>query len=388
MKSKVAILIYSLAGGGAERVVSLLLPKLMQIYDVKLVLMNDTIEYDIPKDLQIDYLENSDAYESGLLKLLKIPILTYRYYKYCKKHSIDLSLSLLSRPNYINSLSSLFLKKRKTVISERSMASIHYSYKNLQSLVNRFLIRYTYLFADLIIANSQGNAEDLKKSFNLNKIPIKRIYNPVDIDKIDLLKRESINDFNFDDKKFNFITIGRLDKGKNHILMLKAMRHIDNANLIIIGDGILKSELNAFIDKYDLTNKVFLLGKKKNPYKYIYKSDVFVFTSNHEGFPNVLLEALACELPVISTDCQSGPREILAPDTSFLKQLSNKIENAKYGILIPTNNEVLLTKALQNIMHKHKLASLYKKEAKIRANDFNKDSIISRYIKVIDEQLQ
>lgn len=385
-KTKIALFIYSLASGGAERVVSLLLPELMQKYDVTLVLMNESIEYNIPKNTKIYYLEKSHACESGIKKLVKIPFLAYKYYKFCQDNSIALSFSLLSRPNYINAIANMFKKTTKIVLSERSMPSMQYGYRNLHSLINKILIQYTYSKADLIITNSQGNLEDLKHNFKIQNKML-TLYNPIDLQAIENQKKAAINDFVFSDFLFTFISIGRLDFGKNHKLMIEAIKHVNNAQLLIIGDGILRDILEIQIKELHLENRVFLLGKKRNPYKYLARSDAFVFTSNHEGFPNVILEALACDLAIISTDCQSGPREILAPQSPPSEQCHTKSEYAEYGILLPLNSKTELINAMKKIMNDTLLANTYRKKAKMRCKDFEKEKIISQYIKVLDEQL-
>ena len=135
----------------------------------------------------------------------------------------------------------------------------------------------------------------------------------------------SKTDIEIKKRRFTFVTVGRLDNGKNHRLIIEAMKSIE-ADLWIIGDGELREELLSYIKELNLNDKVYLLGKKENPFAFLAKADCFVFTSNHEGFPNVLVEALACSLPVISTDCKSGPREILSPKSNFSFQLKDDIE--------------------------------------------------------------
>jgi len=207
MKKNLFILIYSLASGGAERVVSILLNELKDKYNITLVLMNDTIFYDIPKNLQIIYLENSNQNESRIKKLLKLPLLAWKYKKINKS---DISLSFMNRPNYVNIIAKLMGMKR---------------------------------------GNSKGNAKDLTNNFNIKKVDI--IYNP---------------------DGFIFVTVGRLDNGKNHELIIKAMQDID-AKLYIIGEGELKNNLELTIKSLELKDKVFLLGRQENPYKYLAKSE-------------------------------------------------------------------------------------------------------------------
>ena len=136
----------------------------------------------------------------------------------------------------------------------------------------------------------------------------------------------------------------------------------------------------------NVQNRVHFLGKKNNPYKYLKKSDIFILSSdNGEGFPNVLLEALTCNIPVISSDCLSGPREILAPDTDINKQLKkgDDIELAKYGILYPVGDIEKLTKAIKLLTSDRKLREEYSLKGIERAKDFSVEKIIEEYKKVL-----
>lgn len=379
MKKKVAIFLYSLAAGGAERQVSILLERLSKRYDITLVLMNDTIFYDIPKEIEIRYLEKSDPFENGLKKLLKLPLLAWRYKKLLQSEEIAVSLSFMTRPNYINVLAKMMGSKCYTVLSERSHFSLQYSYGNLQSWINKKLVRL-YNHADFILPNAKMNGYDLQKYFGITA-PMRTIYNFIDIKQVERLACQEVE---MQKKRFLFITIGRLDAGKNHALLIEALKRCRcDAELWIIGDGVLMDNLELRIEHLGLRGKVKLLGKQKNPYKYLANADCFVFGSNHEGFPNVLLEALACDLPVISTDCKSGPREILAPQSDLMQQAAG-VELAEYGVLTPMKDVDAMARAMEMIINDEKVRYNYKSIAKKRALDFDVDKILEEWIEVFD----
>lgn len=345
MKKNISILINSLNSGGAEKLVSLIINDLKYDYNIFLVLMNDTIKYDLNDFDNIYFIENANLNENGFMKLLKLPFLAWKYKRFCKENYIDTSISLLSRPNYISIVSKLLGNSSKIVISEHSFPSKQYESKTLQSKINKFLIKKLYNFADKIVAVSSGSATDLKEQFDIkNEITV--VLNSIDIEDINIKVQEEVN---FDFSRFTYVSIGRLDAGKNHKMMIEAFALLDfDAQLLIIGEGELRKDLLDLIEKLHLNGKVFLLGYQKNPYKYLAKSDCFVFTSNYESFGIVLVEAMACRLPIISTNCESGPREILGV-------------NGEYGILVPLNDIEKLSESM-DIIYTDEIKRLFFKE--------------------------
>ncbi|MDF1875195.1 glycosyltransferase [Sulfurimonas sp. SAG-AH-194-I05] len=382
MKKNLAILIYSLASGGAERVVSILLNEFKYKYNITLVLMNDTMFYDIPKDTKIIFLEKSDPKENGIYKLLKLPLLGFQYKNICKENNIDVSLSFMNRPNYINTFSRLTGNNSRVLISERIVPSQEYKTAGIKDKISRNLIKHLYPKVDVIIPNAIGIKNDLLKNFLISPLLINVINNPINLTKLLISKGEFTDEIS--QSIYTFITIGRFENQKNHKLMIEAMKNI-NAKLYIIGDGELRQALESQINELNLKLKVILLGRQENPYKYLAKADCFIFSSNYEGFPNVLLEALACELPVISTDCQSGPREILSPTSDMEFQLKDTIELADFGILTPVNCKDNLLKAMDLMMNDSKLRRSYKDKALDRAKEYDKDKIIQQWFDIIKD---
>ena len=380
MKKKVALLAYSLGSGGAERQITYILNNLHEKFDFTLVLMNRTMFYDIPPAVKVLFLENSAPDESGLKKLTKLPYLALKYKKILQNEQIDISLSFLTRPNYINALAKLFGAKTGTIISERSMFSLQYNYNDLQSYINKKLVRL-YNVADMIITNSRNNGMDLQKNFHIVR-PLQTVYNAVDTATISKLKEASVH-MPGSKERFCFVTVGRLDKGKNHRLLIEAVKDT-GASLYIIGDGPLKAALLEQIEALQLQNRVFLLGRQQNPYAYLSRADCFVFGSNHEGMPNVLLEALACGLPVISTDCQSGPREILAPKTEPEKILTEGIEHAEYGILTPVNDADQMHLAMKHLIEDAADRERYRSKSLERAKQFGINAMVQQFGNIID----
>lgn len=377
---KIAVFIYSLAGGGAERVVSQLVPFLEQKgIDVYLVLMSKKSDFFFQTKNKPFYLENSNASENGILKLIKIPILAYRYHLFLKKNGINKSFSFLTRPGFISVVTKFFDSKRKIIISERSNSSYQYGYKNLQSKINSFLIKKLYPKADLIVANSIGNANDLIDNFQVSYSRIKTVYNPINIKDIE--KIEPIKEF-FDIEFFNLVTIGRLDKGKNHELLIRTIVGITSKKirLYIFGTGELFEDLNGLIYELNLKDSVYLMGFESNPFPYLKGADLFVFSSNHEGFPNVILEAMACNIPIVSTNCPSGPNEIFETDLPYTSS-ENKI--TKYGILVPRNNASKMREAILYMMENKIYYNRCKEKLNKRIYDFEKEKVLEKFYTIL-----
>ena len=374
---KIAVFIYSLGGGGAERVVSQLIPYLENNgFDVYLVLMNNTCVYPFQTKIKPFFLENSKATENSVLKLLKIPFLAYKYHIFLKKNKINKSFSFLTRPGFISVLTKWFNKKRTIIISERSYSSNQYGSNNLKSWMNNFLIQKLYPKADLIIANSNGNAQDLITNYNVPRYKITTIYNPISLEAIFAI--EPKKDF-FDTNYFNLVSVGRLNRGKNHHLLIKSLEFfkLQKVRLYIFGDGILKDELEKTIQDLKLENYVFLMGFESNIYKYLKAADLFVFSSNHEGFPNVILEAMACELPIVSTNCPSGPNEIFKVNTDY--DFSDNVVT-DYGILVPRNNIKKMVEAINHLMQNKKYYQNCKTQVVKRVADFEVNKILEKFV--------
>jgi glycosyltransferase involved in cell wall biosynthesis len=377
---KLGIFIYSLSGGGAERVVSYLLDYCVDNnIKVHLILMNNTIKFPIPKNIEIHYIEKSDPAESGLLKAIKIPLLAFKYSRLLKKIKITHSLSFLTRPSFINILSSkLTTYKFKIITNERAFPSLQYGYKDFQSFFNKKMIRLLYKQSHIVISNSHGNAEDLINNFSVPTEKMKVIHNPIDLERIK--KIEPATTF-FNKRMFNMVTIGRLETGKNHSLLINSLSTLNNPTirLYIFGVGDLRIELEQLIEKLNLKEQVILMGFDANPYKYLKSADLFLFGSNHEGFPNVLLEAMSCDLPILTTNCKSGPSEIMD-----LKVCENDIMKTEYGIVVPIKNVDLMAKGINYFISDKVYLTSCKINVQKRVKLYEKGSILKEYIDLIN----
>lgn len=357
---KIAFFIPTMNQGGAQKEVGNLLKYAPPHVRVVLILMNDETLCEIPDNVEVIFLEKTSQKENFFYKFLKLPYLAFKLSRVCQKHEIDTILSFLTRANYIAVLSKFFKNGAKIVINERSLPSKMYE-SGLNGAVNRLLMRWLFSRANKIIANSKPAKYDLENNYTCKDVFV--FYNPIDTHFI-----KSVEPMEKKDKKPVFITIGRLHEVKNHTLLIHAMNELDGV-LYIIGDGELKDKLLTQVKNENLQDKVFLLGAKSNPYKYLKSADIFVLTSLFEGFPTVLLEALACKLPIISSDCANGPREILALNGK--KNFKNGFEIAKYGLLTKVNEKQGLINAMRFLLKHDTIRQNYRKISNNRSEDFN-----------------
>jgi len=362
---KIAFLVNNMAGGGAERVVSILLKNLSrenrQFY---LITLEDKFYYEIPNDVKIIKLK---AKFFGFLKLKKI----------IKENKIDLVFSFLGRSNYTNILAKLFGSNHRLYINERINPSRMHLGINPKATLNRFLIRRLYKKADLIFCNSLGIRNSLNKDFNIALDKIKVIYNPIDIEKIQNFCHNGLElEYREIFKHPVIINIGRLTKQKGQEYLIRAFKWVKRlkpdlgrAKLVILGEGELEKDLRDLAKKLGMENDIFFLGWQKNPFKFLSRAKVFILSSLWEGLPNTLIEALACDCPAISTDCPSGPNEI--------------IENGKSGIMVPLKDEKALAQAIIKILTNSSFAQEIAQNGRRRAEDFSVKNIINQYERII-----
>jgi len=380
VKRRLGIVLYSLSAGGAERVVSVLLPYLLKRYEITLFLMNDTLYYSLPQGVETVWLEHSAPDEPGWLKLLKLPLLAWRLKRACQKRRIKRVLTLMNRPNYIGVLAKLYGWRGYLIIGERGTPSRQYAGNTPHARINRWLIRTLYPRADKVTANSYGALTDLKERFGVPPQKLAVFYNPFKpperIQVREAVEKES--------GTFVFVTVGRLDEGKNHRMLIEAFKRVrqPHMRLWIVGDGPLRSELEAQAKSLD--GAVTFWGRQ-DPFALLHTADVFVFGSKREGLPNVLIEALYCRLPVISTDCMSGPREILADERDYAEP-TRGYRVVTYGILVEEENVQSMAGAMKEVYNNKNLREMLAERAAERADFFQAERAVLALQKWLEEQ--
>ena len=396
-KENVIIIIPFLSSGGAERTAINLAKNLKNEYNVRFVLFDASKnQYLYEKDIEIIDLglkaQNSlfGKVKNTLKKIVKLKSIK-------KKYNIKFSISFLREPNFINTFTRM--RKEKTIISIRNKMS-----ELDDSKIKKFMTRYAAKHADNIVTLSKMVKYDQINEYSADEKKVHVIYNACDIKAIEKQAEEKIEEKKIiellDKNKGRIvINIGRLtfQKGQWHLIRAfkKVIDKIPDAKLIILGKGEMKEKLEQLIVSNGLEDNVFLLGFFANPYKYLIKSDIFTFSSQFEGLGNIILEAMACGKPIISTDCKYGPREILAPDTD-LKSQTQTIEKGEYGILIPvcenelsnvneelSKQENLMADAIIELLTNKEELDRYIEKSKERIAFFSMEKNKNEWIKIM-----
>ncbi len=314
MSKNIAFLINSMAGGGAEQLVKSLLENFNnKLCKVELVCLEKNDTYKVDENIKITYLTTCNRNISGFKKLIFLPVLAFNLYKYIKENRIEIIQSHLFRANYVNILSKcLFRSKHEVQVVNHSVIS-RYKKEGISGKINLFLIKLLYPFTNKIISVSNIVEKDMQNLFNF-KNEKKVIYNMFEISKIQKLSEEIIEDFEFKNNKKYIISVGRLITLKrNQDLIYSLSKLNENIEVLFIGDGEEKNNLINLSKKLNIYKRIHFLGWVDNPYKYIKHSNILVCTSQTESFGNVIVEAMICGIPVISTRC-GGPEEIINND--------------------------------------------------------------------------
>ncbi|WP_282123444.1 glycosyltransferase [Algibacter mikhailovii] len=337
-KPNLSVFNISLASGGAEKVISLLLKELKHDYNVHLILMYNNVHFQIPKEVNVVFLTNKDTNRPFFAKILDAFLFLLKYYKFLKINNIDYAVSFLPFPNLINGIVSIFNKKAVTIISERGFPSDPTTSKS-GLLISKLFYPLLYNKCSKLFSNSIHINKDLKDNFGI-KIPMEVIYNPIEAP----IKTVASSSLNNKKTYLKVITTGSLNSNKNQIMIFKAIENSNN-NLTVLGDGPLKKYLSNQIIELSLEKQVCLKGRVQNVNEQLLKKDCFVLSSFSEGFPNALLEAMAIGLPCIATNCLSGPLELLN-NNKPIKIDKGDFFTASFGILINVDDHIGLNKAL------------------------------------------
>jgi glycosyltransferase involved in cell wall biosynthesis len=363
-KIKILLIISALRHGGAERVITYIASYLnKEKYEITLVLYEKKGEFlaEIPEWVRIYDLQKKNALD--LFKMI------FRSRRVITDVKPDIVLSFLFYTNIITSIAVLLLRKNfKTILSERSYPP-EYLRRIPFGWFKKWLITISYRNADLIVTNSKKTEIALEQKFHVRSEMVKTIYNPIDLKRIIRKSKESITHPFFEKNSKVIISVGRLAEPKKFDRLLRVFASVKKNNdkvfLIVIGEGVLRPDLCELAVKLKVNKSVEFVGFKENPWAWISRADIFVLSSDYEGFPNVLLESMACKTPIVSTDCLSGPGEI--------------ITNGENGLLVPTLDEEGMVVAVNALLNDKGLRKKYSDKGFKSIEEFGISKIIPQY---------
>lgn len=397
---KILVIIPSLDTGGAQRAVSNFVTNLPPEYEAD-ILLNDNKSIVYPyKGTILDLGLKPKSDRSGLWYQFRVFFRRIVFLRKLKRHNHYLTAySFMDSANIANILSGN--RYCKTVVSVRTNLAI--SGKN--SWKYRFLInpmtKFLYRYADYVVAVSEEVKNELINSLGFYSENITTIYNGYNSGQI----KEDAKDSIPEEERHLFqdctpiVTVGRLSREKAQWHLIRIMKRVaevvPNVRLLVLGEGAYRKYLEELIKELGLEDKVYLLGFKDNPYKYIAKAKVNVMSSLYEGFPNSLVEALVLGIPCVTTDFKAGAREILAPELNLDDGYISNSYNAEYGIIVPecdgieygaedllTREEIILADAIIKMLSDDFLREKYAHKSKEAASRFRIDKMVQGFLEL------
>lgn len=360
--SRICFFAPNLEGGGAERIIAILASHFSnEDFKVDLLLTQVSGPYldDLSPKVNVINLQCGRALTS-LPKLIK-------YLKSQRPHILFTSHMHFSTVAIWAAKSAR--ASTKVVIRQPTMLNLSYEKTSLSSHLKQKVFIASSYFADKIIVSSEAMLRDFKKVAKIPTNKLQIIHNPIPIQVIIESSKEPLEHSWFQPGEPPvIIAVGRLVAVKDFTTLIKAFSIVEKSlpsHLLILGEGPLRPELTNLINCLGLNNKVSMPGFVSNPYKYMKKSKVFVLSSLREGFPNSMVEAMACGIPIISTQGDGGAKEIL--------------ENGKWGQLVPVGNENMMAEAILKAFEPSNDVNTLQ-----RAKDFSIDIIIKKYRQSFD----
>ena len=367
-RKRLLFVISSFFGGGAEMVLVHMINYFhRQGYSMELVVFDDYLDYCqlIPKDIPVHGLHKKNKLEffrivSDLRSIIK-------------QYQPDAIISLMCYTNIVSVLASRFIRKNmKLILCEHTFLPMLLKGTPFQA-VKRWLISHTYNRADWVVGVSQSIRSMLVRDFHLNSEKTLCIHNSIPIDEINHKAAEAIDHPFFLGGHVILVSVGRFVPEKRFDRLLRAFATVCHERgdvvLIIIGEGGLRPELEKLTQSLGIANRVDFVGFKTNPFAWMSKADLFVLSSDVEGLPMALLEAMACGIPVVSTNCCSGPNEL--------------IDERVNGLLTKLDDGAL-SDAILRLLNDPQTLKRYQAGARQRAATFDIANIMAKYEALLD----
>lgn len=323
------------------------------------------------KELRQEFIDNHiNFFELNCKSVMRaIP----RIVLYANKMKPDVILSTIGNVDFAVTIAKLFIPKTKFYIRKANVL-----FESQRCFINIFKLKLEALVCKKMIALTREMKEDyIQYGFKEEKIFV--INNMVDLDYIDQKIKKSCEKCDwFDGNQFKVIIANaRMVPEKRYDILIKAFEIICNSHsevrLIIIGDGPLRKQIEKMVP-VEIIERVRFLGFQNNPYYYMSHANVFVLTSDYEGFPNVLIEALACGLPAVTTDCKTGPKEI--------------IENGVDGWVVGRGNAEAIAMRIEQLLNDPIELDKLSRNARKKAQFYRTDFVAKQYIQLLNDEME
>lgn len=369
-------------GGGAERTAMHIINHIdRQRFDVRLNLLRHGGEYMDQVDPTV--LEppgpggklDFDQGNANTFKLHKLAagaaLAPANVLQALRRHRPHVVLSFMKGMSLIAMLSTSLYGRRRTRWIARegnnAFAVIDDEIKNpLGRTLVKTLTRRCYRSTDCLLALGDAMATGLSRDLELDPGKVRVIHNGVDIQRVERRMIEPPEPFRME--RPYVVTVGRLEWQKAHDVLIKAFKqstHCEGLDLLILGEGSARRQVEGWIKDAGLTGRVHLPGFVDNPWAYIRQSRAFALPSRWEGFPNVLVEALACGVPVIAADCDYGPREI--------------IQDGDSGLIVPVDDVDALARSLDDVLGSPELDARLRQHGARCAREFETGKLVQNY---------
>jgi glycosyltransferase involved in cell wall biosynthesis len=368
MLNKVMFFLPTLGGGGAERTV--------------IQLANSFVEQGLQIDLAVCNLNGEKAkllpevnekirlvnFDCGRVANALFPLKNR-----LQEQQYDCVVATQTHTNVICAFAKKLARvNTKLIFREVSTPSKNIKSQGLAKFLLKSLVNFTYPTADKVVCVSNGVLDDFREYYGYKKQNLITIYNPV-IDDAYLAKLTAPVEHRFFNSENKVImAVGRLTEAKNFGYLIRSFAQLNKEHpetrLLILGEGELRSEFETLVSDLALTDVVDLPGFDSNPYAYFKYADLFVLSSNWEGLPGVLIQALASKIKVVSTNCPSGPMEILA--------------NSKFGLLVECEDEKGLVSAMNQALFQD-YVQYTEAEFEQHIQQFYKSNVLKNYLKMM-----
>ncbi|MFZ2994714.1 glycosyltransferase [Sphingobium sp.] len=367
--ARVVFVVNSLAGGGAERAVVNILAQsraMTDRHDIHLVLLDrETEAYAPPDFVTVHRLDCAGS----LIRSIRMLGVTLKALKPA------VVVSALSRANVANVVNGA-VQRYRTILCEHNYTSG--KHKGLSGRIAKLLVRIFYPRADAVIGVSQGIREDLIAHYGVRRERVTAVANPIDVDNI---RRNGQAPLGLDIAQPYLLGMGRFASHKNFALLIEAFAQSRfTGSLLLLGQGPEQERLAALAAQLGVADRLAMPGFLSNPFPAVRQASAYILPSNGEGLPTAIIEALVLGTPVISTNCRTGPSEIL--DDQVDMQVSGVVD-AKFGVLVPTEDVAAMALAIDQLTDPTRLADMQSRAASGAAR-YSFDGPVAEYWRRIE----